>query len=94
MKPPSMVVQSGKLHWMDHVVILPVAFLLCIGVPLSVLFGQGDEWLLRRLPLATWVLIGLAFLLFAIIERLALIIVELKTLTFVCTKLLKEDDKP
>jgi len=77
---------------MDHVVFLPAGFVLCILLPLSALFGQGDEWLLRRLPLATWVLIGLAFLLLAIIERLGLIIFELKTLTFFCTNLLKDAD--
>ena len=47
-----------------------------------------------RLPRATWVLIGLSFLLFSIIERLQLIIYELQTLTHVCRNLLKDADDP
>ena len=95
MKPPFIVARSpNKLHWMDQVVCLPVAVLLCILLPLGVLLGVDDHWLLRRVPLATWVLIGLAFLLLAIIERLALIIVELQMLTFVCRNLLKDADDP
>ena len=72
----------------------PVGACFLYFFPLSALLGHGEHWLWGRVPLATWVLIGLAFLLLAIIERLALIIVELKTLTFVCTNLLKDADDP
>ena len=94
MKPPFIVARPHKLHWMDQVVFLPLGLAFCIFFPLSALLGHGEHWLWGRVPLATWVLIGLAFLLLAIIERLALIIVELKTLTFVCTNLLKDADDP
>jgi hypothetical protein len=92
MKPQFVAAKPSKLSWVDQFLFLPGAVILCVILPIADFFGRGDDFLLRRWPLSTWLLIGLGFLLFAIIERLALIIVELKTITFLCSNLFKDAD--
>ena len=92
MKSQFVAAKPSRLSWVDQLLFLPGAVILCVILPIIDFFGRGDDVLLRRWPLSTWLLIGLGFLLFAIIERLALIIVELKTITFLCSNLFKDAD--
>lgn len=89
MKPPFVAAKSSKPSLIDQVLLLPGAVLLCILLPIAAFFGQGGI-VLRRWPLTTWLLIGLGLLLCAILERFAVIIAELRAITFLCTNLFKD----
>ena len=89
MKPPFVAAKPSKPSLIDQVLLLQGAVLFCILLPIAAFFGQ-DDIVLRRWPLTTWLLIGLELLLLAILERLAVIIAELRAITFLCTNLFKD----
>jgi len=80
-------VPYAKLHWTDRVITIPVGVILCGGVPLGALISGKNTFF--GFSLTNCVLIGIGFLLLAIIERLGLICSELQTMTFLVKNLFK-----
>src|SRR5882672_6802708 len=79
-----------KLHWIDRVLYLPAGVILSVIMPISAFISGESNF--RGLSLTTCVLIGIGFLILAIIERLGLICSELQTMTFIVNNLFKEKD--
>jgi hypothetical protein len=78
MRTPIKLRKPPRLPWVDQYLYLPGAFVLCVGLPAEAFFRGQDK--IGPWPVSTWVLIGLGFILMAIIERLALIIHEMRTI--------------
>jgi hypothetical protein len=90
MKDTFVTAKPSKLHWIDQVLYLPAGVMLCVFVPVGALIsGETSFW---GLSVTTCVLIGIGFLIIAVIERLAVICVELQTMTFLVKNLFKEKD--
>jgi hypothetical protein len=90
MKDKFVTAKIVKLSWIDQFIFLPGAFYCCIMAPVIALISGQDH--LFGWPISTWILIGISLLLYAIIERLALIFTDLQGVTFLARNLFKDAD--
>lgn len=85
------VATATKLHWFDQVVFLPLGLMFCVLTPFISFFTGEDQFF--GWPISTVLLMGIGFLLLAVIERLALIIGELQAITFLVRNLFKDPEE-
>jgi hypothetical protein len=83
-------VKYPDLPWVDKVIFMPVGTTFCAFIPLiAIISGENTFW---GLSLTNCVLIGIGFLVLAVIERLALLCRELLTMTFLVKTLFNDQN--